>query len=254
MWYDTLNAKMEVETTMCRLAYIPKPFDGMRGWLEQMERSAGGHGGGVAANKWLLKGVQVDARSTAREMLRVHNLMSKQKRRLPPFLWHTRRTSSGGHHDDLCHPFACAGGHLAHNGHWQAMHVQAQKIEGVPMSDTRLFSFVVDKGGFIDAVLDAHPPGVWLHMRDGQLAAWKSGGSLVYCPDTRVWGSEPAAQGRWYDVADGVYDYGEEPYLTTVSLPSRPKVKIKRFDFGCYDDDVNEGYEAYPTTLHGRRR
>lgn len=239
---------------MCRLAYIPKPFDGMKDWLEQMERSAGGHGGGVAAGKWLLKGIQVDARTTAREMLLVHLAAKKGKRKLPPLLWHTRLTSSGGHHNDLCHPFACDDGHLVHNGHWQAMHEQARKVQGTPMSDTRLFSFVVDKNGFINAVLDNDPPGVWMHMdHDGQLAVWKRGGSLVYCPDMGVWGSEPANVGKWYNVSDGVYDYGEEPYLTTVATRPQPRMQVKRFDFGRYDD-VNEGYEASTVSTSRSRR
>ncbi len=201
---------------MCRLAYIPKAFKGMAEWLAQLEQSAGGDGVGVAVGRRHCKGVRMtvqDAAAAAGE------LQMRGRKRLP-VLFHTRRTSSGGDSDELCHPFACAEGWLAHNGHWHAGHVEAQKVKGRgPMSDSRFFSMVVDDLGFEAAVEELRPPGVWLHMhRDGDLAVWKNGGSLFYCPSLGVWGSEPPdvglgikLEGGWHRVDDGLHGYGETP-------------------------------------------
>lgn len=195
---------------MCRLAYIPEPFHGLEAWLNQLVASAGGDGCGVAVGKRVLKGVKV---SVAQTVAAMHNLQPGRKgdRKPLPSLWHTRRTSSGGDSDVLCHPFACDGGWLAHNGHWHAMHLEAQKRVG-PMSDSRLFAAVVHDRGFEAAVTELTPPGVWLHMRkSGRLAVWKSGGSLYYCPDLGAYGSEPSKGFTWYSVADGFTDYGDDP-------------------------------------------
>lgn len=195
---------------MCRLAYIPHVFDGVDEWLSKLEQSAGGDGMGIAVGRKSLKAVQMTVEEAVAAM---HNLQPQRRGKHDPLpsLWHTRRTSSGGDSDELCHPFRCDGGWLVHNGHWHAMHLQAQQ-RGQLMSDSRLFSGVVHDMGFEAAVKEMTPPGVWLHMkRGGELAAWKSGGSLVYCPKLGAYGSEPADGFKWHDVADGFTNYGEAP-------------------------------------------
>lgn len=193
---------------MCRLAYIPRPFDGMADWLAEMERSNGGHGTGLAIGLRLVKAVKHDAEWAAAEIERNHRAAKKAHRRSAPALWHTRYTSSGSTVDVLCHPFACGGGFLAHNGHWHYMHTFAAKYKDY--SDTRMFSTVVDKLGFAKAVHGYSPPGVWLHMlEDGRLAVWKQGGSLWYNPYLCVLGSQPPIFGddNWFKVEDGFYPY-----------------------------------------------
>ncbi len=197
---------------MCRLAFIERPFKGLETWLKQLERSAGGNGNGVAVGRQVLKGIKLSVVATVAAM---HNLQPPRRGRKRPLpaLWHTRRTSSGNSVDQLCHPHRCAGGWLAHNGHWSIAHTEAMKLTGRgPMSDTRFFSLLVQHRGFLKAAREFRPPGVWLHMRDnGSLAAWKSGGSLWHCPELGAWGSEPATMGAWHRVADGEYGYGDAP-------------------------------------------
>ncbi|MDE2104739.1 MAG: hypothetical protein KGL39_46310, partial [Patescibacteria group bacterium] len=145
---------------MCRLAYIRRPFDGMQEWLEQLERSCGGDGNGVAVGNGLVKGVSLTVQQTVIEIER----HAKRNHGWAHSLWHTRKTSSGGDCDQLCHPFACDNGWLAHNGHWHQMAMEAKKFRG-NWSDTRMFSLLVDRTGFADAITKYEPPGVWLHMR-----------------------------------------------------------------------------------------
>ena len=170
---------------MCRLVYIPRPFDGLHDWLLDLEASCGGHGTGVAVGDRVIKGREVSAAYSYHEIVDNHNTAVRNHRKRLPYLWHTRYTSSGGHHDSLCHPFKCAGGWLVHNGHWSALDAKAKAYDG-PMSDTRLFSLMVNgsKDGFVGLTRDLNPPGVWLHMlHDGRLAIHKGSGSLVYCPE-----------------------------------------------------------------------
>jgi len=201
---------------MCRLAYISKAFIGMQAWLNLMERSNGGDGSGVAIGDRVLKGYRMPATATGYEVTKRHTDARCRKKKIQPALWHTRLASSGDLCDDLCHPFPCADGWLVHNGHWHKMHEEARKAATShrPMSDTSLFSEIVDGVGFSTAVLEMQPPGVWLHMlHDGRLSVWKRGGSLHFNPATGSWGSEAWCE-RWYEVKDGFYDYGDEPYLT----------------------------------------
>jgi len=210
---------------MCRLAYIKRPFDGMAAWLASLESSMGGNGNGVAVADRCVKGVSISVKRT------VHAMDDLQRgRRHTPVLWHTRRTSSGNTHDDLCHPFPCDGGWLAHNGHWQWAHAEALKVNGFgPMSDTRLFSMVVDRDSFESAVARLAPPGVWLHMRhDGKLAVWLGSGDLWYCSKLGAWGSEPAKVGSWFEVQSGWYGYGETPKRQPTNV-----VTIPRQAHGC---------------------
>lgn len=200
---------------MCRLAYLPKTFNDMDLWFSQMQDSCGGDGTGIAIGKHARKGVKLDSDGSCQEIWRHHRAASKGRRKKLPVLWHTRRTSSGGDHDDLCHPFPCDGGWLVHNGHFHAFAMEAQKLhsDDSPMSDTRLFSLTVDRHGFTQAVLDIQPPGVWMHMlHDGSLAVWKRGGSLAWRPSDGVLGSEPWQEGRWVAVADGFHDYGHDRF------------------------------------------
>lgn len=92
---------------------------------------------------------------------------------------------------------------------------KAKQIDNMPMSDTRLFSFLVNKNGFLKMVNELRPPGVWLHMKyDGSLAVSKRGGSLCFSPKLGAWGSEaPRSDTNWFDVDDATYEYDEEPVL-----------------------------------------
>jgi hypothetical protein len=206
---------------MCRLAYITRPFDGLTDWLRQLEKSCGGDGNGAAVGKAHVKGVKLSVEHTVgfwHDMRKAHQ---SKKLAMPPMLWHTRRTSSGGDCDELCHPFECDGGWLVHNGHWQMAHERANRLTmKQPMSDTRFFSMVVDELGFEKAVEEFTPPGVWLHMlRNGQLSVFKGSGQLVYSPDLDAWGSEPASVGEWFTVDSGLlYGYGEKPERSEASV------------------------------------
>lgn len=195
---------------MCRLAYIPKPFPGMADWLAEMEKSKGGDGTGLAIGSRLVKAVKHDAKWAAFEISRHAWAAKKAHCKMTPALWHTRWTSSGQTTDVLCHPFACGGGFLAHNGHWAYMHEHASRYTNY--SDTRMFAeTVVERIGFEKGVKAYNPPGVWLHMLsgDGRLAVWKLGGSLWYNPQLGVLGSQPPIFGddRWHRVDDGWYSY-----------------------------------------------
>jgi hypothetical protein len=215
---------------MCRLAYIKRPFRGMAEWLKSLEASCGGDGNGIAVGDRAVKGVKISVDETVQAL---HDLQPKRrrgKRKQRPALWHTRRTSSGGSSDDLCHPFPCDDGWLCHNGHWQWAHEAAIKINGFgAMSDTRLFSMVIDRDGFEKATTEHTPPGVWMHMRyDGKLAIWYGSGDLVYCPRLEAWGSEPAeVGGEWYSVEKGWYGYGMRP----------KKLKARSIEQYVYSDD-----------------
>lgn len=193
---------------MCRLAYFKRPFAGLRNWLEQLEASCGGDGNGVAVGGGLVKGVHLTVAQTVAEIER----HARANRGWAPALWHTRRTSVGGNKDVLCHPFACDDGWLVHNGHWHEMAQEARRF-GDGWSDTRMFSVLVERDGFADAVAEHEPPGVWLHMRrDGKLAVWKGSGSLWHAADVGAWGSEPCAgYGDWAEVARGWCGYGCKP-------------------------------------------
>lgn len=192
---------------MCRLAYLPRPFTGFSAWFRQLEDSCGGDGTGLAIGTKAIKSVHLTAEASALEAARILMTAKKGKKRQLPILWHTRRTSIGGTVDQLCHPFACDGGWLVHNGHWASMAAKASRKE----SDTLLFSRIVDEQGFAGACLDACPPGVWLHMtHDGRLAIWKNGGQL-WRRDDGVIGSEPWGIGmRWERVPDGLHEHGED--------------------------------------------
>lgn len=189
---------------MCRLAYVSKPFKGMRRWLADLEKSAGGDGTGFVSGGKVTKSVAMSAKQS-------FELIEKW-----PCLWHTRRVSSGPKVDELCHPFPCDDGWLVHNGHWHSGHVAAKGLEDIldmaPLSDSAYFAILVDKLGFADACKRYGPNGVWLHMdrHSKSLAVWKNGGSLWYSPKLGAWGSEPAGDG-WHKVEDGWYNYGEEP-------------------------------------------
>jgi hypothetical protein len=203
---------------MCRLAYIKRPFQGMTEWLRKLEQSAGGDGNGIAVGDRCIKGVKISVEETVQALHDMQPRKTKKTKRgkkiVLPALWHTRRTSSGGDHDALCHPHPCDGGWLVHNGHWQWAHEEALKVDNFgPMSDTRLFATVVDRDGFEVAVKEHQPPGVWLHMQyDGKLAVWLGSGDLWYCPALGAWGSEPAAVGgRWTRLARGWRGYGDKP-------------------------------------------
>ena len=215
---------------MCRLAYIPRPFDGMVDWLQRLERSCGGHGSGVAIGRTVEKGVDLGALDTAKAYWRAAARAATKKKRIMPALWHTRLASSGARCDDLCHPFECDGGWLVHNGHWGLMHAEAQKIDGgddsdlMPMSDSRLFSAIVDQRGFRESIERYHPPGVWLHMLySGELAVWKGSGDLAYNRKTGAWGSKPYEdKWNWVDVERGFYDRGQVP--TARAAPPRSRL------------------------------
>ncbi len=221
---------------MCRLAYIPRPFARVGQWLKAMERSNGGHGCGVAMSDYSTKGTGTSAADTADIIRQAFDATRRAHKRHVPVLWHTRFTSSGGHHDELCHPFKCDGGWLAHNGHWGLFHDKAAKLRksspGLPMSDTRLFSLMVDRSGFEKAVLKWEPPGVWLHMNyDGDLAVWKGSGSLVYCPEFGAFGSEAHTTGTWRDVALGLTERGCFP--KTVGQVRQESWKMTLTRRGC---------------------
>ena len=203
---------------MCRVAYVKRPFADMERWFHQLECSAGGDGNGVAVGPHHDKGVDLSVEQTVGFVEHYAARRREQKKAPLPALWHTRRTSSGDSCDDLCHPFPCDGGWLVHNGHWGWAHQEAAKVQARPMSDTRLFSLIVDNNGFESAVKKFEPPGVWLHMtRDGSLRVWKRRGDLCYSLGVGALGSEPAAVGKWQDVADGLH-VGEIRTVTRVSV------------------------------------
>ncbi len=80
------------------------------------------------------------------------------------------------------------------------------------MSDSAVMAQLIDNRGFTAAMEKWNPTGVWLWQSDaGRLWVHKSYGSLWYCPGLDAWGSEPAAEGVWYEVADGDYRPGETP-------------------------------------------
>ncbi len=203
---------------MCRLAFVTRPFDGLTAWLRQLERSAGGHGNGAAVGGRHCKGTRLSVHHTVGFWHDLRRTAKAKHKVRPPMLWHTRRTSSGATLDELCHPFPCAGGWLAHNGHWPLAHERglAMQAEHGPMSDTRFFSMVVGEMGFERAVDRFTPPGVWLHMlRCGRLAVYKGSGSLCWSPDLDAWGSEPADVGEWWQLDSGLlWGYGEKPEKT----------------------------------------
>lgn len=192
---------------MCRLAFVTRRFKTLPQWLEQLERSNGGHGNGVVtADGEVYKGVD----------LRVEDTLCVLRGTRAPALWHSRRVSSGPKCDELCHPFDCAGGWLVHNGHWSwgdfAAEIFQDLLGGGHVSDTRLFSKLVDKMGFAKATAKYKPSGVWLWMNGkGKLSAYKNGGSLYYSANLQCWGSEPAPQGHWFQVKDGLYPAGVLP-------------------------------------------
>src|SRR6267142_138833 len=139
---------------MCRLAYITRPFTGLKDWLLQMEKSLGGDGNGVVTSKKLLKGVDVT----------IQQIIDEIEETKMPSLFHTRKASSGSKCDRLCHPFPCRKGFLVHNGHWTegdyASHILKDTTNCELTSDTEVFSKIVDKLGFEKACEKYEPDGI----------------------------------------------------------------------------------------------
>ena len=197
---------------MCRLAYVPPAAASainLRLWFLQLEASCGGHGNGVAIASKCRKGVALTTEMCA-TFIETHKL---------PALFHTRRASAGGKTGQLCHPFACRGGWLCHNGHWYGGAQIAQALDDTGRtdtlwSDTRVGSALVDKLGFYQAMTKYNPPGVWLWLAPrGKVKVWKSGGELWYCQSLKAYGSEPPHESAytWRPVADGYYSGKREP-------------------------------------------
>jgi hypothetical protein len=129
-------------------------------------------------------------------------VMSSKK----PALFHTRRASIGGLSTSLCHPFKCHGGYLVHNGHWLEGAAIADQRQSLT-SDTQIMAEFVEDLGFEEAMRKLDPAGVWLWMdaKDGSLQIFKRGGTLWMCEELGAVGSEPAAEGHWFAVANGFY-------------------------------------------------
>lgn len=184
---------------MCRLAYITKRFQGLEPWLEKMDKSCGGDGIGLVTAGRCRKGLGVTVSYS-------HDLIRKSRK---PALWHTRRVSCGRKSSKLCHPFACAGGWLVHNGHWLDGAISARILGDLwqgNLSDTALFARLVNQFGFEKSTERYTPSGVWLWMDSKhQLSVYKNSGSLCYSKDLGAWGSESADEGNWISVASGFY-------------------------------------------------
>lgn len=184
---------------MCRLAYITERFQGLEPWLEQMDKSCGGDGIGVATQGRCRKGMHMTVRSSFALIMRSAK----------PVLWHTRRVSSGKKATSLCHPFPCAGGWMVHNGHWTEGHQTAEVLQDLgygSLSDTAVFAQLITKLGLRKATENYAPTGVWLWMdRKHRLSVYKNGGSLYYSPNLGAWGSEPDEDNTWIQVANGFY-------------------------------------------------
>jgi hypothetical protein len=191
---------------MCRLAFITERFP-VKDWLQQLEKSMGGDGNGIAIGKTLIKGVKVT-------IDKISDIIMNSKE---PALFHTRRVSSGIKNDHLCHPFPCRKGFLAHNGHWTDGHNAACVLDDLRFlkefaSDSQVFSFVVDKIGFERAVTKYKPDGVWFFLnKKGKLFVYKNYGVVYYSPEYDAWGSEKSDEGHWYAVEDGYYTPGDTP-------------------------------------------
>jgi hypothetical protein len=169
-------------------------------WFAQLEKSCGGDGNGVAVGDDMCKGLRLQTKACARIVLQS----------VRPALFHTRYSSVGGRRNSLCHPFDCCGGWLIHNGHWEAgaMEANRQWALGGPMkSDTQVMSEYVDKHGFAKTLRKILPPGVWLWMnrKTDELWVYKFGGSLWICEKLGALGSEPAPEGKWLQVQNGLY-------------------------------------------------
>lgn len=203
---------------MCRLAYFGRHFDALPAWLLQLEKSFGGDGTGFATQGVMFKAVDMTAEQS----------YDKIKTVKAPVLWHTRKCSSGRKVDELCHPFPCDGGFLVHNGHWYEGDMAARAMSDIgeitdELSDTAFFARLVDSLGFASAVIKYKPSGVWLHMNHrGRLALYKNGGSLHYCPKLQAWGSEPAPQGKWWEISNGYLDYGRKPRIKVKEKKEKP--------------------------------
>ena len=187
---------------MCRLAHVTTRFPGIEKWFNTMQRSFGGDGNGVAIATKRLRGVGLTNRKIASWIYRTDY----------PALYHTRRVSVGARINDLCHPFHCGGGWLAHNGTWMAG-LDIVKKHGI--SDSLAMAMLIDGrfgGSFAAAMRRLRPAGVWLWAADGGLFVHVGSGQLYYSPSLDAWGSEPAEYGDdWYRVAVGDYCPGDIP-------------------------------------------
>lgn len=199
---------------MCRLLYLPagqsRPaVAAMTDWLEQLEKSAGGHGNGYATvNGGFVKGVGLSAADSAAAI-------AKMRR---PVVWHTRRISCGLHTDELCHPFVTHKGcYLVHNGHWHQGAFTARCLKG-PWSDTAVAALFIRLYGWEEFTKECST-GVWLHLTGAGLQVHYGSGDLVIERRTGALASEPSAKwGIWDDVEPGTYGVHERPKTVSKSI------------------------------------
>jgi hypothetical protein len=207
---------------MCRLAFITRRFAGIPDWLEQMEKSFGGDGNGIATlANGIRKGVNLSVKGTV-------DILEQER---GPALWHSRKVSSGMKCDELCHPFPTAGGFLVHNGHWSEGARMAEVLDTIyegDYSDTWLMARLIRVLGFRKAVNRYKPSGVWLYMsKKGNLGIYKNGGNLWHSGKLRAFGSEAPANTEkwhhWHRVADGLYMPGDRIQKAPEPMLVRPR-------------------------------
>lgn len=239
---------------MCRLAFFPSgtrlKLEKLTNFLKALEKSFGGDGNGFAAisptgGLTINKAVGLECDDMAKEMFDLLNLDWS-------VYFHTRKTSIGFTTDEQCHPFRIKGpawqGSLCHNGTWRDGEILA-KYWGVG-SDTAAFAQLIGDIGLEEIekrklmpssgvfLLYGAPPG-----QKPQHSVLKIGGSLEYCPETKIWASEfPKDWDYWkdtYSVKTGTMSLLKKPergYATTTYNYNN------RSNFGTTYNGYNSSY------------